>query len=460
MTDVMETAAPSRVGRGRTRLRRFWVPVVLVLASFVMGFTVTAHHSPAMSPIDEWVYSDYLYKLPQEPMVVRGEKIGPEALEIMSCHGVRVYGPMGSKCGDPNPVLSTFPQGGITSADAYTPIYFWITWAGAKAIQLVTSTSLVEAARLTGAFWLAAGMLLLWGLMRLFRVHPVAILGLGLAVIASPFAWWTYTFISTDAPSLLIGALLLIAATNFVRGHWSGWWIVLIGTLGTAIKISNILGVALVGIFLLVEFVFRRIRTRRRGFEWGRALSGRGDDGFIFIAVIAGIASVVVQFGWLAVQSALAIGPGPNQGVIMHPSWLSIGEQFVNFLPGTIVSNVHIAGSDTLGLPIPPPLLLPLSWLTVAGVVGAFALYRWRRPESSMVYAVAIASIILAPLLAVGLSAMNSYFPLPARYGAAILPGMLLSAGLIAKNRVFIGGLVAYSAILLVVVLAKAPVYA
>lgn len=460
MTDVMDTTAPSRANRSRTWLRRFWVPVVLVLASFAMGFTVTAHHSPAMSPIDEWVYTDYLYKLPQQPIVVRGEKIGPEALQIMECNGVRVYGPMGAKCGDRHPDISKFPQQGITSADAYTPIYFWITWAGAKAIQLVTSTSLVEAARLTGAFWLAAGMFLLWGLLRLFRVHPVAILGLGLAVIASPFAWWTYTFISTDAPSLLMGALLLIAATKFVRGEWSGWWIVIIGAAGTAIKVSNILGVALVGTFLLIEFVMRRIRTRRRGFEWKRSRQGRGEDSFIVIAVIAGIASVLVQLAWMVAQSALAIGPGGNQGVIMHPTWLSIAEQFVNFLPGTIVSNVHIAGTDRLGLPIPPPLLLPLSWITIAGVIGAFAVYRWRRPESSMVYAVAIASIVLAPLLAVGLSLMNSYFPLPARYGAAILPGMILSAGLIAKNRAFIAGLVTYSTLLLLVVLVSAPVLA
>jgi hypothetical protein len=105
-------------------------------------------------------------------------------------------------------------------------------------------------------------------------------------------------------------------------------------------------------------------------------------------------------------------------------------------------------------------LLLPLSWLTIGGVVGAFALQRRWSGEASVVYAVAIGSIVLAPLLAVGLTAMNSYFPLPARYGAAILPGMLLLTGLISQNRFFRWGVVVYASALLIVVLAKAPVYA
>jgi len=437
-----------------------WVPLVLVFASFVMGFTVTAHHSQALSPIDEWVYADYLYKLPQQPIIERGEKIGPEALELMACVGVREYGPMGAACRAPHPDISKFPQHGISSADSYTPIYFVTTWAAAKAIQLVTPFSLVEAARYTGAFWLAGGMLLFWWFLRLFRVHPVVVLGLGLAVIASPFAWWTYTFVSTDAPSFALGTFALIAAVKYVRGQWSGWWLPLIGAVATLVKISNILGVALVCLYLLIEFVLRRLRSRRRGFEWARSVRGAGDDGLLVVAIASAVAAIAAEAVWLVIQSAVAIGPGVNQGITIPLKALDLGQQFVNFLPGTIVSNVHITGSIVPGLPIPEYLIIPLSWICIAGVIGAFAHYRWRRTNSSLVYAIAIAAIFFAPLLAIALSLMGSYFPIPARYGAVILPGVLLTVGLIVKNRFLMAVLVAYPLTLLIIILIKAPVWA
>ncbi|WP_431279737.1 hypothetical protein [Leifsonia poae] len=121
-TIEQQTVRPSWTRRTWAATRRRWVPLLLVFASFVMGFTVTAHHTEALSPIDEWVYADYLYKLPQQVLIPRGQEIGPEALKLMACTGVREYGPMGPECGsDYAAHLDEFPQGGITSADGYTP---------------------------------------------------------------------------------------------------------------------------------------------------------------------------------------------------------------------------------------------------------------------------------------------------------------------------------------------------
>ncbi|MGO4595432.1 hypothetical protein AB4Z18_16580 [Leifsonia sp. 2TAF2] len=457
--------ATARIPLGRRFLAaayRRWVPLALVFASLVLGFTVTAHHTQALSPIDEWVYSDYLDKLPGQVFMPRGQEIGPQALEHMACVGVRAYGPMGPKCGsDYSAHLDKFPQAGITSADAYTPLYFVMTWAGAKPIQLVTGVSLLEAARFTGPFWLAGGMLLFSWLLGLMRIRPVIVFGLGLAVIASPFAWWTFTFVSTDAPVLALGAFMLIAAIKYVRGQWSGWWLPLIAAVATLFKITSILAVLLVTLWLVLEFVARRIRERprRRGFSWREALAGRGVDGYLMIAACSAIAALVVEVGWLAFRAAIAVGPAANQGVTGRMSLKDLGSQFVNFLPGTVISNVNITGQTALGLPIPPFIVEPLSWITIGGVVGAVAIYTWRRANSTLVYSIAALAILGAPLLAIALDVQKTYFPIPPRYGAALLPAFLLSAGLIVRSRLAMILLVAYPAIVYCIILVFSPVF-
>lgn len=464
MTAVMnqENVSSNRPSGVWRTLIRHWVPLALVFASLLMGVTVTAHHSSALSPIDEWVYSDYLNKLPDQLFIPRGQPIGSQALGEMACTGVREYGPMGPPCGsDYKANLDKFPQHGISSADGYTPLYFVITWVAAKAIQVVTRVPLLEAARFTGGFWLAGGILLFYWLLRLLRVRPIIGLGLGLAVIASPFAWWTYTFVSTDAPVFAFGAFLLVAAIKYTRAEWSGWWLPLAAVVATLFKITNILAVALVAVFLLLEFIFRRTRERRAGrrFMWKGAIAGRGDDGLLIVAVVTMVAGVLAEAGWLVVRAAIAVGPAANQGVTGAMHLKDFGAQFINFLPDTITSNVHITGRDALGLPIQPFIVEPLSWLCVAGVVASVLLYTWRRANSPLVYAIAVSSVFFAPMLAVALSVQGTYFPIPPRYGAALLPGFLVAAALLIRTRLSVLLVVAYPTFLLGYVILNSPTF-
>lgn len=181
--------------------RRYGVPALLLLAALIMCVIVTLSHSNQISPIDEWVYLDYLYKLPADAIALQGEAIGQQALQQMSCEGVKPYGAMGAPCGsDYESQRALYPQDGLTSADAYTPVYFALTWFAGKAIQAVTSLGEVPSLRLTGFLWLAGGLIAFYLLMRAMRVPKLAILALGLIFIATPFAWWTYTYVNTDAP--------------------------------------------------------------------------------------------------------------------------------------------------------------------------------------------------------------------------------------------------------------------
>jgi hypothetical protein len=440
-------------------LRRIWVPLLLVVASFAMSWTVTANHTDAMSPVDEWVYVDYLEKVPEQGIVHQGEEIGEEALDRMACDGVKPYGPMGAPCGGDYDQVEKFPFAGITSADAYTPIYFAVTRVVGDAIHKLTGIDQLDGWRLTGSLWLAGTMILLHWLFRLWSVPKLLTLALGLAVIGSPFAWWTYTYVSTDAPSMALSILMLIAAMKLVRGQWSGWWLVGLSALAVLIKITNILGVCLAALFLLVTWISEWRRTHWSGIRTKRpdephkhslALPGFG----VAALAAAGLAEGI----WLVIRSLQATGDVAEQGVSVALTKVELISQVANFLPGTLTSNVNITGTSSYAYAIPSFLVAPLSWICIAGVIGAFWSMRKGDKRNSLILSVALASFFFAPMLAFVLYlATGNYFPLPPRYGASILAGILLLAAISIRNRWATWIILLYSVALIAIVIVAAP---
>jgi hypothetical protein len=418
-------------------LRRFWVPLVLVVAALGVSGTITVMHGDSMSPIDEWVYSDYLDKLPEQGVVYQGEAIGDQALERMACDGVLLYGPMGPDCGDDYGDLSEFPFSGITSADAYTPVYFAITRVVGDGIAFVTGADELTGWRLTGPVWLAATMIVFWLLLRRWNVPPLATLGLGLTLLASPFGWWTYTWVSTDAPSFLAGALMLLLASRYAYGKGSGWWLALVAALALAFKTTNILAVCLAALYLLIVWLSELRATEWIGIRTRRPIAdGRSSFALPGFAVLALVAAAATQFGWLAIRQVLAKGEPANQAIAGQLDRLETLSQMANFLPGTITSNVNLVGTGDYALPFPNWSVMPLSWLCIAGVIGAFWQLSGTSKRSPLVIAIAISAIAFAPMLAIVIQlTTGSYFPLPPRYGAPILAGFLLAAGMTMRNR-------------------------
>ncbi|MCI0158215.1 hypothetical protein KNO15_16055 [Leifsonia shinshuensis] len=436
----MAATAPAPVrssDRFTAWLRRFWVPVLLVVVALGYGGTVTAMHSKSLSPIDEWVYSDYLDKVPTELLVHQGETIGHEALDRMACNGVFPYGPMGAKCGSSYSDIAKFPFQGKTSADAYTPTYFGITWVVGGAIHLATGIDQLTSWRLTGPLWLAGTMVALFLLFRSFRVPPAVTVALGLAFIVSPFTWWTYTFVSTDAPTVLLATLLVLLGTKYARGRLSGWWLVGLSAFAVLMKVTNILAVCLLALYLVFVWLWELRKTRwTDGWRTQRPGVERRSLGLPLFAVLSVGAGIATQVAWLAVHRALAIGPSANQGLGGPLSLKSLAVQLTNFLPGTLTSNVWITGGSGYALPIFDWAVAPLSWICIAGVLGAFWSARVRGRTGPIIIATAIASVAFAPMLAVALTVTTgSYFALPPRYGAPLLPVFLLMPALLIRNR-------------------------
>lgn len=425
----------------RARLTVAWTGVVtrwpmwgLIVVAAVYLTAITLMHTSATSPIDEWVYIDYLVKIPQQGIVIGGEHVGAETLTLMSCHGTSPFGPIGTACGTP-PQYADFPNRGKTTADTYSPVFFYLTYAMGWLLGHVMPLSELTSWRLTGLAWIVAGLVMFWMLLRAWNVGKLAIFALGLAFVASPFAWWTYTYVSTDAPSFFLGALLFLLATRTVRSGARTWPVVLVSVLAVAVKASNLIGVGAVVLYLGAEFIASAWRQRRTGVDV--PLPWR----WIVVATSSLVASGIVIWGWNAVSRALADGAVvADQGIATPLTGTELLMQLTNFLPGVIQSS---AISEYM----PGFVYAPLGWLTVAGVLGAAFVAHRGAETNALVVSTVVSAALAAPVIAVVIYATTgTYFQIPSRYGATALPVFLLCAGLLVRNRWMSGTIIFYAA--------------
>src|SRR5215210_4643318 len=146
---------------------------LLLLVACAPLVALSVDRNPALFVLDEFAYADYLYKIDDGHLVVRhGELSGERGLRALACRG---YTP--STWNDRPPCdaagfdPAVFPNAGINSADIHPPTYFLITYAGARALMALGVTDdLIDAGRLFGAVWMAAGLLALWCLARALGV--------------------------------------------------------------------------------------------------------------------------------------------------------------------------------------------------------------------------------------------------------------------------------------------------
>jgi len=411
---------------GRSRLLSWVVPVVLVLAAFV-SVVVHVPQNTELSPLDEYVYVDYIAKVPSEGVVAEGEPTGAFAREALVCLGNRgVATVVPTSCADAGTApASDFPMAGKTSADIYTPLYFWVTRALAQPL-VWAGVGLIDAASLVGALWLAGALVLLVFAMRRWRVREPVILGLGLFLIASPAAYWSSTYISTDAPSLAVGAALALVVARFATGGRGLWLLPVVSAVGVAFKVQNIAAVGIAVLAVVVTTVVRTAQQDDSGGAWGvarRAVLSRP----VVTAVGSAVLALVVQGVWLVVRSDLRVALPPDQGTARP---LHIGDmvgESLKFLAGTPTDPTGVENGwqiATAGL--------VLGWLSVAGVLGAIGAVADGRGVRPLAWSALVVALLLGPMLVLGTVLVSGYyFALPTRYGLSMLPVFLVLAGVV-----------------------------
>lgn len=434
----LETAPPLRNFRAWLKFR--WVPVVLtIIALLTMGTTI-AGHSKAMSPIDEWVYLDYLQKVPTQGIVHLGEPLSQESLGYMACYGQVFFGrDKGLECdGDYNRMQ--FPLLGTTSAQIYTPIYFAPTSFVGYAIHYVTGVDLIMAWRLASSLWLVAGILAFLMVLRLFRVPNVVQLMSGILLISAPFSYMIYSYVSTDAPALLCGSLLVYFGVRFIRGQSRGWPLVVVAAITAATKGTFVLGVALVALMLLVEWIVRAVdaaRERLEGRRFLKQLFTPAQRQFPLWAMAMLVAAALVEFLWIKLIAVLAYAPGVDQGTASDLTVVELLRQSTSFV--FPVMSTHFVVNGPMGLdavPVPTFLATPYSWILVAGLLGGFWALSRKSANRSLMIASGIAVVTFGPLLALLIKySTGYYFPFGARYAAVLIPALLLIAVIQIRNK-------------------------
>ncbi|TQL48650.1 hypothetical protein FB562_1748 [Homoserinimonas aerilata] len=427
---AVETSDGRLLGTDRTPatgfrgwVKQFWVTIVLVLVALAMCVSNLAQHSHQFSPYDEWVYYDYITKVPSQLYVHQGEYIGEDALSMMACFGDG-FGARGEPCTGLDGVYDepeVYPQEGKTSADPYTPAYFATTWAVASVAHFVTGVDMLTTSRAVSALWLAGGLIVLTMFLREFRLRPILILGLGLSYIGLVTTFYASTFISTDAPSLLAGATLGLLAVRFAKTGRHAPWLAIASAIAVWLKITNIFAVGIVVVALLVHAFFRHRAGDHAPHPSPRRMG-------VVSAVVAAIA-IAAELIWLVIWKASSIGEGPDQGISIDLTPQAvIASLFTFLLPRDGV------GPDISWVAI---MQAPYSAMLVAGIIGWF--FAERRDDMNRAWSIAviISATLFAPALMIALQLLlGEVAPVIPRYTLGMAPMMLLAIGMIARNNI------------------------
>lgn len=418
---IISTTASGFRATGTRLFIRFWAVAILVVVGFSATVVNVAMNGPSFSPYDEWVYYDYITKVPTEGFVRQGEAIGAPALEAMACNGDS-FGPRGEPCTGPNGTYdrpALYPQQGLTTADLYTPAYFAPTWAVAKVIQFATGVSLLTAARLVGSLWLVAGLIMLYLLCREFKLSKLLTLGLGLGLIGLVWTHYAFSYISTDAPSLVVGSTIALIGARFVKTGRYGGWLVAASVAGTLLKVTNIFALGAVVVMLVIYAIIRRgadidgaIPRSRKMIKW---------------AVIAAGSSALAQLIWLIIRRATRVGNGPNQGVSADVTLHSLaGDVFTFFFPRD-----GINGTSALPILFTAPFVV----LVIAGIFGWFINSRGWTLNRAWSIATAASFTLFGPLLALSMQVvLGTGAPVSPRYGEPLAPLSLVAVGMLVRN--------------------------
>src|SRR6476646_8903040 len=278
--------------------------LVLIIFSFVtVGVTVATHVQ--LSPIDEAAHIDSVFRAPS--IVRTGELMLPQTLDEISCRGVADINFSPPPCG----VFQAVPPagyaiggGGYNTADIHPPIYYdntklAITAGGWLPLDPVTLM------RLTGAFWLALGACLTWLLARRLGAGRWAAFGAGATLAAGYSVQEMSSIVNVDAMVLATGAGFALLALWAWPKRLAWWLIPLAAVVVMFVKMTNIAGLVVVCLFLLIREAVRPLAadgdSRVPGMDRLRAwwsANGRGTLRALGVGALTGLAAGLALAVW------------------------------------------------------------------------------------------------------------------------------------------------------------------
>ena len=196
---------------------------VAIAALVVLPYMHSYRH---LSPFDEMVHLDYLVKVQDGHLVRGGKLVGDTAMREQACRGHDLAEFTAPPCDKKEMRPAPFPFGGYNTAYPDPPAYYVFTAAGATLLQALPGIhDIVTAARAVGVIWLGAGLALTFLLALRLGANRWSAAGTTLVVASAPTVAHAMATITSDAPSLVVGAALCLVALAVVRGQAPWWWL-------------------------------------------------------------------------------------------------------------------------------------------------------------------------------------------------------------------------------------------
>jgi hypothetical protein len=438
---------------------------VAALMLLALGLVIGHVHSyTEVSPIDELQHLDYLIRAGDGHLVGLGDLFSQQSLRLETCH--RLDAEFDAKVPpcvtDSNFRLdpAIFQESGFNTAAIHPPTYYVIDGFLARGIAetLPVKDDPLTNGRVAGAVWLMAAVGALWLLLRELGANRILASALIAIAISAPTVLFAAATINTDGTSLLCGALLVWAVVRWERGRLPLWVVLAATALCAGTKVTNLIGVAVVVLYLLIRCNWSSIRATSTDTSTGAGTAGRSDRNLRSSRL--GVIGRMKEFCWSNRRRLLPIIWTSLVAVGVSGIWQVVAQSIAT-VPGAAIPMTQrytvtsfpmsqFIGSwrqtfDPLFGPYLPPFLRTdlvtlTSGLTAVLLVLLTIVAMVRSPKGSRPRALACASLGAAAIAGPAIVLFNFgfqsvYVDIPFRYALVAVPALVASAAAVLHGR-------------------------
>jgi hypothetical protein len=263
---MAESEQPTTAPRdGRARLAR---ALLVVLTAVILPALLVADvivKSPELSVLDEPVHIDYLRRIEQGEVPRIGDLVELETVRDVQCRTVQ--GRVTAPCG--LPLDRYYPDmlgaAGYSYEAQQPPLYYVVTAGLRQLARIGPADDFVTTARVTGAAWLSAGLLVFWLAARRLGLGWWTTAAAVTLLAVSPGVLYQTATVNNDAAAVLTGSLCVLMfaelRAKLTPGRVAAWSAVAV--LIVLIKPTGVVAVAAaVGGLLLDALLDRRLSVR------------------------------------------------------------------------------------------------------------------------------------------------------------------------------------------------------
>jgi hypothetical protein len=427
--------------------RRRSATCVVALMALALGLVLGhVHNYGQISPVDESQHLDYLIRAGEGHLVGLGDLIGQRTMRLETCHRLDAEFDVNlPPCVTDASVRldpATFQEAGYNTAAIHPPTYYVIDGLVARVISatIPISDDPLTTGRVAGALWLMAGVGAMWLLLRELGADRLIATSLIAITISAPTVLFASATITNDGTAIVCGSLLVWAVLRWERGRLSAVIVCLAAALCAATKVTNLVVVLTVMIYLLMRCdrtrlhdVFAALGRRSRR----RARNVASDLRRLVMCGAVPATAIGVMFIWQLIAQSIAtvaISEIPmtqryTVGTFPVGPFVDAWRQTFDPLFAPYLAPFMRTDAVALGSGIAAVLLVVL---TVAAMVTGAAGSR-----SRILAIAALSSALLAgpAIVAFNYLFQKVYVDIPFRYALVVVPAMVATVSTILRGR-------------------------